>query len=114
MRQIIKTSLAPAAVVTGFLASLSTAMAQDDAARMALGRRTAETVCAQCHQIDSKGEAGSAGAPAFEAVANIRSMTELSIKVFLQSPHASMPMLHLSPAELDGLGAYIMSLRRRP
>jgi mono/diheme cytochrome c family protein len=113
MREIIRTSIASAAMVTGFLAFLPPAMAQDDAARLALGRRTAETTCAQCHQIDAKGEPGSAGAPAFEAVANIRSMTELSIKVFLQSPHASMPMLHLSPAELDGLGAYIMSLRRR-
>jgi mono/diheme cytochrome c family protein len=114
MRQIIRTFIAPATVVTGFLALLPTAMAQDDAARIALGRGTAETACAQCHQIDAKGKPGSTGAPAFEAVANIRSMTELSVKVFLQSPHASMPMLHLSPAELDGLGAYIMSLRRQP
>lgn len=114
MKPIIRASIGPTAVAAGFLALLPVAMAQEDAARMALGRRVAETDCAQCHQIDAKGEAGSAGAPSFEAVANIRSMTELSIKVFLQSTHATMPMLHLSPSELDGLGAYIMSLRRLP
>jgi len=113
MTRAIRASLLHSAVVTGILASMPAAMAQDEGARIAQGRRTAEVACVQCHRIDAKGKPGKADAPAFEAIANIRSMTELSVKVFLQSPHASMPMLHLSAAELDGLAAYIMSLRHR-
>jgi hypothetical protein len=51
--------------------------------------------------------------PAFPAVARMPSTTALSLRVFLQTPHARMPNLHLSRDETDDVIAYILSLRDR-
>ncbi len=37
----------------------------------------------------------------------------MSLRVFLQSPHARMPDLHLSRDEIADVSAYILSLRSR-
>jgi mono/diheme cytochrome c family protein len=36
----------------------------------------------------------------------------MSLRVFLQTPHANMPNFQLSRAETDAIVAYILSLRR--
>ena len=41
------------------------------------------------------------------------STTEMALRVFLQTPHARMPDYRLSTAELDGVVAYILSLKGR-
>src|SRR5437667_94030 len=51
-------------------------------------------------------------APDFAAVANQPATTPLSLKVFLQSNHPSMPNLVLTPAQSDDLVNYILSLKR--
>lgn len=50
-------------------------------------------------------------APSFEAIAAMPSISELAIKVFLQTPHASMPNIMLTQAEVNALAAYTLSLR---
>jgi hypothetical protein len=45
------------------------------------------------------------------AIGEQKSTTALSLRVFLQTPHAQMPDLHLSRDEIDDLAAYILSLR---
>jgi mono/diheme cytochrome c family protein len=93
------------------LASVVSAMAQDlgDAAA---GHRLAETWCASCHVIDRVAKSGtSTGAPPFPAVARMASVTPLSLRVFLQTPHQRMPDLHLSREEIDDVIAYILSMR---
>jgi hypothetical protein len=53
------------------------------------------------------------GAPPFVSVARMASTTPLSLRAFLQTPHAGMPDLHLSRNETDDLTGYILSLRRQ-
>ena len=77
------------------------------------GRHIAETWCSTCHVVGfSSASASSNGAPTFAAVARMKSTTVLSLRAFLQTPHAGMPDLHLSRAEIDDLATYILSLRR--
>jgi hypothetical protein len=44
-------------------------------------------------------------------VANNPARTELSLRVFLRTPHRNMPNLVLSTAETDNIIAYIHSLK---
>ena len=50
--------------------------------------------------------------PDFKEIANRTSTTGLSLKVFLQTSHPSMPNLILKPDESDDLINYILSLKR--
>ena len=71
------------------------------------GERLAALNCARCHgAIDVPG-----GAPAFATVASEPSTTAEYLNAFLQSPHATMPDLNLSPGDRSDLVAYILSLR---
>jgi mono/diheme cytochrome c family protein len=70
----------------------------------AAGERFAAANCAMCH--DAHG-----AAPAFTRIAAMRSTTQTSLGVFLQTPHPSMPNLILSAADRNNLIAYILSLR---
>ena len=79
----------------------------------AAGKRLAETWCSSCHVVGPASQRGtSTSAPTFAAVARMKSTTPMSLRVFLQTPHAVMPDLHLSRDEIAGLAAYILSLRR--
>ncbi len=71
------------------------------------GERLAALNCAQCHgAVDAPG-----GAPAFSTIASMPSTTAEALTVFLQTPHATMPDLILSPGDRSDLIAYILSLR---
>lgn len=80
-----------------------------------IGRRLAETTCGECHQIDadSANPEPRSGAPSFVAISRMTSMTELAIKVFLQSSHPTMPNIILTPDEMDSIATYIKGLARR-
>ena len=88
------------------------AQAQDVAGDAAAGRRLVAAWCSECHALVSGTAAGKAG-PDLTAVANMPSTTALSLRVFLQSSHPSMPNLIIGRAETDDLIAYILSLKRR-
>ena len=78
----------------------------------AAGHRLADAWCKECHAIDT-GTAGTAGAaPDFVKIANKPSTTALSIKVFLQTSHPSMPNLVIAPDQADDFANYILSLKR--
>jgi cytochrome c len=77
------------------------------------GHRLAEAWCKDCHAIDAATAAGRAnGPPDFTAIANRASTTALSLKVFFQTAHRSMPNLIIAPDQADDLASYILSLRR--
>lgn len=77
------------------------------------GRKLAEAWCSTCHAIDTSGaRAQTTTAPDFVAVANMPSTTELSLKVFLQSSHPTMPNVILTAEQRGDLVNYILSLRR--
>lgn len=82
------------------------------AEQVAYGRAVAESWCANCHVVSrqARGPAGDA-APPFQAIARMPSTTEMSLRAFLRTPHARMPDYQLSQIELDGVVAYILSLR---
>ena len=105
MRHIGKAMLATA-VLSAF-APLARAQNAD------AGRKVAQAICAECHLIDQSGMRDGLKAPGFLDIATMRSTTELSLKVFLQSPHASMPSIHLTQPELDDVVTYILSLNNR-
>ena len=80
----------------------------------AAGERFALTVCAECHMV-KVGQSGlyRADAPPFPDMAQMPSTTALSLRVFLQTPHArrNMPDLVLTESQMDDVIAYILSLR---
>ena len=80
------------------------------------GKRFALLTCSECHMV-AVGQSGlyRADAPPFPDLANMPSTTALSLRVFLQTPHAkrSMPDLVLTENQMDDIIAYILSLRQR-
>lgn len=89
------------------------ALAQAPAALSGEGQRLAQQWCANCHAV-APGQQPPTGdaAPALPSVAARPSTTEMSLRVFLQTPHANMPNFQLSRAETEAVVAYILSLRR--
>ncbi len=81
------------------------AVAQDVAA----GSQLARIRCTGCHQVGQRPQAGIA--PSFVDVAATRGMTQLSIQVFLRTPHDHMPNYVLSEKQIADVAAYIISLR---
>jgi mono/diheme cytochrome c family protein len=79
----------------------------------AAGRTLAEKWCSNCHVVTSSQQLGtSTGAPTFFAIARMKSITRLSLRVFFQTSHDRMPDLHLNTDEVDNVSTYILSLRR--
>ena len=94
--------------------AIAPAAAQDLRGDPAAGARFAQRVCAACHVVGGDWPANPRSpAPAFEAVAAEPSVTALSLRVFLNSPHRNMPNLILSEKEADDIIAYIMGLRAK-
>jgi mono/diheme cytochrome c family protein len=100
------------AAITALAGSVAIATAAGaQAVDPSIGRRLAETVCSECHQIDAGSPPGSnSAAPSFVDISRMPSMTELAIKVFLRSPHPRMPDIILSSEEIDSITAYIVGL----
>jgi mono/diheme cytochrome c family protein len=91
-------------------ASVARATAQDAVA----GCRLAETWCVNCHVVGPGSQSGtSTGAPTFPAIAQMGSVSPMSLRVFLQTPHNRMPDLHLSRQEIDDVSTYILGLREK-
>ncbi len=51
------------------------------------------------------------GAPSFQEVADDPAVTEVSLRVFLRTPHDDMPDYMLTPSETDDVISYILSLK---
>lgn len=95
------------------LAQPMTAAAQD-LGDVGVGQDLAHRVCATCHRV-GKGETDEKflDIAAFQTLADSPSKTALNLRVFLKSPHRNMPDLILTEAEIDGVIAYIHSLKSR-
>jgi len=99
-----------AALVSGAFLAAAPALGQElgDAAE---GRRLARAVCAACHAVERGGKILSLeGAPPFQDVAKDPAASEVGLRVFLRTPHETMPNLMLSDEETDNVIAYILSL----
>ncbi|TPQ34582.1 cytochrome C [Bradyrhizobium guangdongense] len=84
------------------------------AARMAAaGHRLAQAWCQTCHAIDPDMAGLFDTAPSFQAIADRKGTTALSLKVFWRTSHQNMPNIVIAPDQADALAAYILSLRSR-
>ena len=87
--------------------------AGQDAGDPVAGRALAQRWCDTCHVVGPQQQRGtSTGAPTFTAIADMKSTTEMALRVFLQTPHGRMPDLHLTRDEIGDVVAYILSLKR--
>ena len=101
-----------ALTTAAILAASSFYLAAQEIGDVVSGKRLAETWCSSCHIVAPSAQAGaSTGVPTFTAIASMPSTTPIALRVYLQTPHARMPDLHLSRDETDNLIAYILSLR---
>ena len=51
--------------------------------------------------------------PSFFVIAGHPSTTAMNLTVYLQTPHATMPNIMLSPEETEDIVAYILRLRQQ-
>ena len=83
------------------------AVAQDAAA----GAHLAREVCAKCHVVAADQMIDPGIGPSLLEVAEHPATTELSLRAFLRTPHATMPNLMLTPEERDDVIAYLLTLK---
>jgi cytochrome c len=102
--------------ICGFLVATSlivldgTSSAKADPAR---GLILAGQWCSQCHGVRPNEASANPKAPTFPAIAAEPSVTETSLRVFLRTPHSTMPNLMLKPDDTDDIVDYLLSLKRR-
>jgi cytochrome c len=94
---------------------LAIALAAEEPARadQSKGRVLAEQRCSECHGIKRGEKSPNAAAPSFTDVADEPSLTEYTLRVFLRTPHPTMPNLIIQPDEMDDIVSYIVSLKRK-
>ena len=103
--------LGAALLLTAASVSIATA-AQDLPGDAVAGRELALGVCAECHFVAPEQIVEPmTEAPWFQDIADKPATTELGLRVFLQSPHLTMPNIMLTPQETDDVISYILSLR---
>ncbi len=102
-----------ASAVALLLAAAGTAGAADLPGDPSLGRALADPWCGACHDVEAGGVDVYGGVPSLQTVADDAAVTELSLRVFLQTPHAEMPNVMPTREETDHLIAYILSLKGR-
>jgi mono/diheme cytochrome c family protein len=83
-------------------------VASGDAAQ---GKRFAESECVTCHGVDRNQASRNRAAPSFTDIAGSPGLTATAIRVWLQSPHATMPNIKLSDEDKDNVIAYLLSLK---
>jgi mono/diheme cytochrome c family protein len=98
-------------VLIASLAVSSAALAQSG--ERAAGRRLATELCGDCHQVRPPFPNFYRHPSTFEEIAKLPSTTGLSLKVFLQSNHTTMPNFIVSKSDADNIIAYILSLKRQ-
>lgn len=78
------------------------------------GEVLARRWCVECHAITPGQQSPNSKAPAFPAIAKEPSATEYSLRVFLKTPHATMPNFKIEPGDINDLVDYIRSLKKQP
>lgn len=76
------------------------------------GRDYALRNCTSCHMVSLRQSPPVHTAPGFQAIADMRSTTQMSLHAFLSTPHPRMPNFIVPPKDADDVIAYILSLRK--
>ena len=75
------------------------------------GKRFAQAECATCHGVEVNKRSRNRAAPGFADIASSPGLTATAIRVWLQSPHATMPNIKLNEEDKDNVIAYLLSLK---
>lgn len=76
------------------------------------GHMFAEQICAQCHAVEpGQTRSPNRAAPAFPNIVASPGLTATAIRVWLQTPHPTMPNIVLNNSEKDNIVAYLVSLK---
>ena len=76
------------------------------------GLAYAQETCAECHAVTpSQTASPRPGVATFKAIADTPGMTSTAIRVWLQTPHPTMPNLIINAGDRDDVIAYITSLK---
>jgi len=94
---------------TAFASMTASAQEMGDARK---GEALAQSICSECHVVDSIHKPSpNTKAPNFVDVAKSPGMTPLALRVWLQSPHPTMPNIILTDEQKDDVIAYLLSLK---
>lgn len=77
------------------------------------GEDLAQRWCSQCHAVKPNQVSTNPKAPPFPQVAAQPSITEYTLRVFLNIQHIEMPDFILKPEDADALVGYILSLKQK-
>src|SRR5215469_12563022 len=69
--------------------------------------------CSGCHAVRPAQTSPNPAAPTFREIANEASVTDYSLRVFLRTPHPTMPNFILDADDLDDITSYVLSLKLR-
>ena len=87
-------------------------LAQDEAAKIAEGKRLAEINCTRCHNIEAEGESPLTDAPPFREIARNYDKLEL-VDGFMEGlavRHPLMPDWEVTEPQAEELAAFVLSL----
>lgn len=104
----MRRAISALAVVCVAAASAVAGEARADSAR---GLALAERWCSQCHGLRPNEASPTPEAPSFPRIAAEPSATEPALRVFLRTPHPSMPNFILQHDDIDDLVSYILSMK---
>lgn len=76
------------------------------------GEYLARRWCAECHALRVDQTSRDPEAPSFPKIAAEPSSTEYALRVFLNTPHATMPNIRIRPDDATDIVEYILSWRR--
>lgn len=102
----------PILPVLALVLATAPALAQDEAARLAEGKRLAEINCIRCHSIEAEGESPLTDAPPFREIAMNYDEMEL-VDGFMEGlavRHPLMPDWEVTEPQAEALAAFVMSL----
>lgn len=77
------------------------------------GQELSERLCSGCHAVKPGQKSPVAAAPTFQRSASDPSITETSLRVFLRTPHWTMPNIVLKPDDTDDIVEYLLSLKQK-
>ena len=100
-------------VVSTVLAIGQPALAQQLPGDPAAGLALARAQCSECHYVEREwADLQVMFAPDFVDIA-ASDHSEVSLKVFLRTPHVTMPNIILTDEQRDNVVAYILSLKEK-
>ncbi len=101
-----------ASILSATLLASLPAYAQDLPGDVSAGHEFARDVCSECHYVEREwADLYVYEAPSFVEIARNSDHSELSLRVFLKTPHVTMPNLILTEDQTSDVISWILSLR---